>query len=146
MIPEEEYADLVKKLPIVCVDIFLLDDEDRLLTLIRSQEPEKGKQWVPGGRVRLGESLEDAAIRHIGTDVSNSLTVNDLKQIEAATTVFERSAFGEHPYQTINVVFCGRVRDDYISTKNSFVDHLNSDTSYYVRHYWDKAKEKLNER
>lgn len=143
LIPTEEYQEIVKKLPIVCVDIVLLDDDDNVVLVRRNDEPEKGKQWFPGGRVILGESLEEAAMRHIARDVEPSIRYRGLRQIEATTTMFDTSAFGSHPYHTVNVVFCARLHKNCSMMKAAVTSHLSSDTNFYVRHYWQKAVELL---
>lgn len=44
-------------------DPLVEDAENKVLLVLRSREPDAGCWSVPGGRVELGESLEDAAVR-----------------------------------------------------------------------------------
>jgi len=61
-LPDVLYEEVVKWLPIVSVEaLFVVDDA--LLFLKRNNDPVKGKWWFPGGRVRRGESLEEALQR-----------------------------------------------------------------------------------
>ena len=61
-IPENEYNNIIKKLPIFCID-FLIRCEERYLLLKRVEEPMKGTYWVIGGRLRFKESIKDFSMR-----------------------------------------------------------------------------------
>ena len=49
-------------MPIFCVD-FLYEYGDEYLLLKRVEEPLKDIFWLPGGRIRLKESIADCALR-----------------------------------------------------------------------------------
>ena len=61
-IPENEYNNIIKKIPIFCID-FLIRCEGRYLLLKRVEEPMKGTYWVIGGRLRFKESIKDFSMR-----------------------------------------------------------------------------------
>jgi len=71
-IPEDEWKIIVRKMPIVSVDLIVLHKGGVVLGK-RRNEPAKGEWFVPGGRVKKGERLEDAVHRiareELGTDV-----------------------------------------------------------------------------
>ncbi len=48
-----------------CVGAVVLDDRGDLLVVRRGQPPAKGLWSLPGGRVELGESLDDAVRREV---------------------------------------------------------------------------------
>jgi 8-oxo-dGTP diphosphatase len=50
--------------PVVAVGVVLLDG-DRVLLVRRAHPPAAGRWSVPGGRVEVGESLEEAAAREL---------------------------------------------------------------------------------
>jgi 8-oxo-dGTP diphosphatase len=50
--------------PVVAVGVLLLDGE-RVLLVERATPPQVGKWTVPGGKVELGETLEEAAAREL---------------------------------------------------------------------------------
>lgn len=62
MIPDEQYNQILKTMPIFCVD-WLIRCGDKYLLLKRTQQPLKGQYWHIGGRLRIDESIVDAAIR-----------------------------------------------------------------------------------
>ena len=71
-IPPDDWATIVRNVPVVSVDLLVLAD-DGLVLGKRTNEPARGVWFPPGGTVFKGESLEDAvhrvATEEIGTDV-----------------------------------------------------------------------------
>jgi len=61
-IPEEEWATIVRNVPIVSVDLLVRTPDGVLLTE-RTNRPAKGEWFVPGGRVHKGERLVEAVGR-----------------------------------------------------------------------------------
>lgn len=64
-IPENIYAQIVRLMPIPCVDLLVEDENGRILLIKRANEPAKGQWWFPGGRVHFLEKREKAAIRKL---------------------------------------------------------------------------------
>ena len=62
LIPEEEYKNIMAKMPIFCID-FLIRYKNKFLLLKREDEPLKGVYWVIGGRLRFKETIEQLAKR-----------------------------------------------------------------------------------
>lgn len=97
------YEKIIEHIPIPCIDFVLLHQGKVLLTL-RTQEPEKGKWWVQGGRIFKNESLQEAlqrlARREIGSDVKI------LKQIGAYDYFSKVSVFPQVKSGTHCVVVC----------------------------------------
>ena len=62
MIPDDQYNLILKSLPIFCVD-WLVRCGDKYLLLKRVQQPLKGKYWHTGGRLRIDETIAEAAER-----------------------------------------------------------------------------------
>jgi len=61
-IPEEEWATVVRNVPIVSVDL-LVSTTEGVLLVERRNRPAKGEWFVPGGRVHKGERLVGAVQR-----------------------------------------------------------------------------------
>ena len=61
-IPEPEYKDLIKKIPIFCGD-FLIFAEKKYLLIKRKVQPVKDVYWVIGGRLRHNETMTQLAER-----------------------------------------------------------------------------------
>ena len=63
-IEDAEYQRIVESMPIPTVDALLVF-QGKFLLLKRVNPPVKGEWWLPGGRVRKGEALEDAVKREV---------------------------------------------------------------------------------
>ena len=64
-ISEELYSRILQVMPIPCVDLLVVGDADKVLLLLRKNEPAADQWWFPGGRVLLGEERREAAIRKL---------------------------------------------------------------------------------
>ena len=81
LIPGEFYRRILAVMPIVCVDLMVIDADGRLLLLRRRDEPAKGHWWFPGGRVHLGETRADTASRKLKEECglgSDQCTITEL--------------------------------------------------------------------
>lgn len=54
----------------------IIDDQGRLLLILRAKEPEAGRWTVPGGRVEPGESLREAAVREVREETGIDVVIN----------------------------------------------------------------------
>jgi len=61
-IEDELYQKIKEVMPIPCVDIAIRRG-GKILLVKRTNEPERGSWWVPGGRIHKGEGINDAAVR-----------------------------------------------------------------------------------
>lgn len=64
-IPEDIYVQIVRLMPIPCVDLLVEDEKGRILMIKRANEPAKGQWWFPGGRVQHMEMRVQAAKRKL---------------------------------------------------------------------------------
>jgi colanic acid biosynthesis protein WcaH len=65
MISEELYQQIVRVMPIPCVDLMVVNDQGEVLLAKRKNEPAKDEWWFPGGRVHYLENRRAAAIRKL---------------------------------------------------------------------------------
>lgn len=119
-IPNKEYAQILKCMPIVCVDLLILFD-NKCLLLKRDNEPAKGQYWFPGGRVRKLETIEQAAIR-IAKQETN-LDCKFVKQISVEETIFDKNEAMNTDIHTVNI--CCHLTPENVVELN--IDNLHSD-------------------
>ena len=62
LIEDSLFQKIKSLMPIPCVDLLIVHD-NRLLLMLRNNEPAKDQWFTPGGRIFLGESLEEAVYR-----------------------------------------------------------------------------------
>jgi len=106
------YTQIVKSLPIICVDLVIkISDSNHYLLVQRREEPLKGLKWPPGGRKRLNESILEAAQRIAFTELGAPLStiVFDQNPIGLYHDVFEYSSFGKHRYETFSLLMQGSI-------------------------------------
>jgi len=70
-VDEELFKKFRELMPIASVDLLPVH-KGRLLLMLRNNEPGKDIWFVPGGRVRYGETLEQAAIRKLNDETGLS--------------------------------------------------------------------------
>jgi ADP-ribose pyrophosphatase YjhB (NUDIX family) len=61
-----------------CVGAIVKDDAGRLLLIKRGHEPGKGLWSIPGGRVEVGETDEDAVVREVREETGLIVTAGSL--------------------------------------------------------------------
>ena len=83
-IEETVYAEIVKSMPIPCVDLVVMDKACRILLLKRKNEPASNQWWFPGGRVHFGELRSEAARRKLKEECGliQYEALNELKTID----------------------------------------------------------------
>ncbi len=91
LVPAELYRQFLENLPLACVDIAIVANGSVLLVK-RKDPPARGEWWLPGGRVRKGERMRDAARRKAAEEVGVSCHVGPL--LYTAETMFPDGPHG----------------------------------------------------
>lgn len=132
MIPLNQYIEILRILPIFCVDVVVRNSRGKYLLLKRTNEPKKGQWWVIGGRVNKGETMEDAAIRKVKEEIGSR--VKNLCPIGYFELVNGKNPFGvSFKYHSLSVVFSTVIDDktaiklDHQSEKFKFAKKLPDD-------------------
>jgi colanic acid biosynthesis protein WcaH len=110
ILPPEHFAEVIDRVPLLCVDIVLTSNRGEHLLVRRNNEPRKGEWWVVGGRVLKGETIRDAAIRKVSEEVG--LVADGLEPVGYYEDPAQVDPFGRTtPYHAVSVVFQGSVAD-----------------------------------
>ena len=59
------YNQILKCMPISCVDLLAVDKTGNILLINRKNKPVKGQWWFPGRRMSYKETRREAAIRKL---------------------------------------------------------------------------------
>jgi len=86
----------IKVLPLVSIDFLILDRECKTYLFgWRNNRPAAHYWFVPGGRVRKNESLDDAFIRLTTAEIGKSVERSDAKWVGVYEHFYDDSTFGE---------------------------------------------------
>ena len=83
------FAQVVKHAPLVSIDLILQDPQDRIFFGCRRNQPAKGRWFVPGGRIRKGEGLDQALHRIVWEELG----------VESISSAAEFVGVVEHFYE-----------------------------------------------
>lgn len=103
-IDEGLYKEIVRSVPILCVDLLIRNEQEEFLLVRRRNEPLLGHFYIPGGRVLLGETYAQAATRKLKQE-TNLTPDEPLTLVGIYEDQFDKSSFGTHPYQTLSLVY-----------------------------------------
>ncbi len=99
-IEQKLYDTIRQQLPILCVDILILNESKQFLLTKRRQSPAKDSWWFPGGRVHKCETITEAAKRKGREELGVDLEISD-----TIVSVEESIFINEHPViHTVNIV------------------------------------------
>lgn len=101
-IPPKEYKKILRKVAIPCVDL-VIHVNGKFLLHKRTNQPAKGKWWVPGGRIYLGEKTEKAVIRKAKEETGMKVKIE--KFLGVKETIFKKGPFGLNGIHTINIQY-----------------------------------------
>lgn len=96
---------MLSKKIVVGVGVFIRKN-DEVLLVRRSRDPGKGKWAIPGGRLRFGEKIGDAAIREIEEETGLKIEITKLMDV---VDVFIRDSKGRIKEHFVIIDFEGRV-------------------------------------
>jgi ADP-ribose pyrophosphatase YjhB (NUDIX family) len=104
IIPEQQYKEILRVLPILCVDIIIVGPDGKYLLVKRRNEPLMGEWWTVGGRLLHGEKALDAAQRKLREEVG--LQSDNLEFVGFYEGWFDRNSFeNDTVYHTVSLIY-----------------------------------------
>lgn len=110
MLSAAAFLSVVRDAPLVSLDLLLEDPQGRLLVGLRRNEPARGSWFVPGGRVRKGERLEEALRRIADTELGLALTLASCQLDGVYEHLYASNFAGAADITTHYVVLAYRMR------------------------------------
>lgn len=103
-LPDDTFKSVIQYTPLISIDLIVRNEQGEVLLGKRVNAPAKGYWFVPGGRVRKNETLDDAFVRLIKEELG----------IESGITRADAKFLGvfEHFYD--DCVFCEGVNTHYV--------------------------------
>lgn len=94
-IKDEIFSNIIENTPLVSIDFIVEDREGRVLVGKRINRPAKGFWFVPGGRIRKNETIEDAFKRLTLTELGEEVSLQKATLIGVYTHKYMDSIFGD---------------------------------------------------
>jgi colanic acid biosynthesis protein WcaH len=110
-IPDKTYKEILKLMPVCCVDL-VITYGDKFLLLKRARKPAKGQWWLPGGRLRKNEKIEDAALRKAREETG--LDCDFVTELGVNQGIFNDGPFG-FGVHTVGVVCLLKAKTDKVT-------------------------------
>jgi colanic acid biosynthesis protein WcaH len=110
MIPQELYNQILKNIPIACVDVAIVA-QGSVLLVRRKDAPAQGQWWVPGGRVLKGEMMKATAHRKAKEEVGIACHIGPI--IHTAETIFPDGPQGIAVHSINSCFFVYPIQPDF---------------------------------
>jgi colanic acid biosynthesis protein WcaH len=109
---DNEFIAIIRNAPLIAIDLIVTNSSGEALLGYRKNGPAKDKWFVPGGRIRKNEKLDDAFRRISAGELNHEFKRGDAKFLN----VFEHFYVNESKYSVENldthyVVIAYRIKD-----------------------------------
>lgn len=95
---DEIFKSVIQHTPLISIDLIVRNEQDEVLLGKRVNAPAKGYWFVPGGRVRKNETLDDAFVRLVREElgIESGITRADAKFLGIFEHFYDDSVFEEN--------------------------------------------------
>ena len=109
---DEEYGKVLDSIVITCADIVLIN-KGKMLLGKRTRDPQPD-WWVIGGRMKPGESFEEAASRNLKRELGLNIGLKRLKYLTTFSTVWEKRhhPIKENGIHSVSAVMYADITDE----------------------------------
>ncbi|WP_180123811.1 GDP-mannose mannosyl hydrolase [Acinetobacter sp. YH12097] len=96
-LPDETFKSVIQHTPLISIDLIVRNEQGEVLLGKRVNAPAKGYWFVPGGRVRKNETLDDAFVRLIKEElgIESGMTRADAKFLGVYEHFYDDCVFGD---------------------------------------------------
>ena len=95
-LPDETFKSVIQHTPLISIDLIVRNEQGEVLLGKRVNAPAKGYWFVPGGRVRKNETLDDAFVRLVREElgIESGITRADTKFLGVFEHFYDDCVFG----------------------------------------------------
>lgn len=96
-LPDETFKSVIQHTPLISIDLIVRNEQGEILLGKRLNAPAKGYWFVPGGRVRKNETLDDAFVRLVKEElgIESGVTRADAKFLGVFEHFYDDCIFGD---------------------------------------------------
>ena len=96
-LPDETFKSIIQHTPLISIDLIVRNEQGHVLLGKRVNAPAKGYWFVPGGRVRKNETLDDAFVRLVREElgIESGVTRADAKFLGVYEHFYDDNIFDD---------------------------------------------------
>jgi len=94
-IEKEKFLEIIDTTPLVSIDLIVENGKNQFLVGKRNNKPAKDYWFVPGGRIRKNERLEDAFTRISETEFGVAFDITSAKLLGAYDHIYQDNFHGK---------------------------------------------------
>jgi colanic acid biosynthesis protein WcaH len=131
-LPRELFGQVIDATPLVSIDLVIQDAQGQVLLGKRVNRPAKGFWFVPGGRVRKNEMLDEAFQRLTNIELGIELSRNDATLLGVYQHLYEDNALEIENVSTHYVVIAYKIKlNAALPNENVRLDDQHSDQRWW---------------
>lgn len=98
MLSPDDFLQVVRSAPLFAIDLVVRNPSGKILLGKRTNPPARHKWFVPGGRVRRGETLDDAMERLVATELGKDAALQPGRKLMGLYThYYDSDNFADAP-------------------------------------------------
>jgi len=101
---DEKFLEIIDLAPLVSIDLIVYNDKNKVLLGKRANRPAKDYWFVPGGRIRKNEKIEDAVKRISRSELGIELSIEQGKLLGGFNHIYPDNYFNIKGVNTHYVV------------------------------------------
>jgi colanic acid biosynthesis protein WcaH len=109
-LPADDFQTIVRKAPLVSIDLVITDSLDCCLLGRRKIRPAKGTMFVPGGRILKNESIDSAFKRILLAETGHRINEQDEQYLLGVYEHFYDDSFWDEKISTHYIVLAYRIK------------------------------------
>lgn len=96
-LPDETFKSVIQHTPLISIDLIVRNEQGEVLLGKRVNAPAKGYWFVPGGRLRKNETLDDAFVRLVREElgIESGITRADAKFLGVFEHFYDDCVYGD---------------------------------------------------
>lgn len=106
----ERFLEIINQTPLVAIDLILENTDGEILLGKRVNRPAKGFWFVPGGRIRKNETIDEAMKRISGTELGFTLQKEDGELLGTYDHIYPDNFMSVEGINTHYVVMAFQIR------------------------------------
>lgn len=132
---DETFKSVIQHTPLISIDLIVRNEQGEVLLGKRVNAPAKGYWFVPGGRVRKNETLDDAFVRLVREElgIESGMTRADAKFLGVFEHFYDDCVFGDEAstHYLVLAYNINNMRDNFILNASNQHSRYTWESNYF---------------